>query len=617
MESVRTSPEDDFLTKVGRSFVWQYYNIMNKCPECLYRFYTNFSILRHGSLEIAVGQKTIECRLEQLQYHNSAVKINQLQIYPALDNSIIVVVGGQLLREQNLLAFTQTFVLEHHSGTRYSILNDILTFDNYDGYARFINSKGVLQSVMVPIMQIPDGYNCNDQLMTETDSDVSDDDNSCEENNTENIYTQNPSMRYYPQENAYDLGESIMQINDDNVQISTADNTEQAVPYDFTESSEVPEISQAQFENLICQEEYMAEMAMPSSCFILPEQPNYCSDIISETDDSICCFSEPSGLHESNSDTDHCSCEEEFSAENSSVTQDKMDQLNNLMNLKTPVVESNKDEEIILKKTDELKQKLAEKVDQVQQESKIINISKVEKLNLRQPQQKPQRQVSAPIKLQPEVHLQFRYNKSSSNRPGELANKSTNSMQQKKIQPKTTSIVTTTSYKQENPLRNRRKRISDYYGDNHQLFLGNIPLQATEVEMRKLFEKFGKILELRILSNPPSKIDSKGRNLLNYGFLTFENPESVQKCLEISPFFYPNNLPNGHRINIERKKRRMGFSSNIANATTISNNLTKGTPKNGVLNTITIKNKPENRSQSSQNQCRSNSLHTVPTKRRR
>lgn len=68
------------------------------------------------------------------------------------------------------------------------------------------------------------------------------------------------------------------------------------------------------------------------------------------------------------------------------------------------------------------------------------------------------------------------------------------------------------------------------YGDSHQLFLGNLPHSATEDDLRELFSRFGPIADLRIHSKSTIK-GSLGVRVPNYGFITFEDLQSVDKCL--------------------------------------------------------------------------------------
>lgn len=77
----------------------------------------------------------------------------------------------------------------------------------------------------------------------------------------------------------------------------------------------------------------------------------------------------------------------------------------------------------------------------------------------------------------------------------------------------------------------RRTSNSQQFGDNQQLFLGNIPHHASEEELKSLFSQFGSVVDLRILSKSSGKILPGGRNPLNYGFITYSDPEAVQNCL--------------------------------------------------------------------------------------
>lgn len=100
------------------------------------------------------------------------------------------------------------------------------------------------------------------------------------------------------------------------------------------------------------------------------------------------------------------------------------------------------------------------------------------------------------------------------------------------------------------------RRQSSQFGDNHQLFLGNIPHHATEEELTVLFSKYGTVVDLRIHSKPGAKVPGV-RAPPNYGFITYEDPTSVQNCLTDTPLFFPDNSPDGQKLNVEEKKTRM------------------------------------------------------------
>lgn len=76
----------------------------------------------------------------------------------------------------------------------------------------------------------------------------------------------------------------------------------------------------------------------------------------------------------------------------------------------------------------------------------------------------------------------------------------------------------------------RRSSNANQFSDNHQLFLGNVPHHATEDELKVMFGRFGTVVDLRIHSKAGPKIPGI-RAPPNYGFITYDDPESVQNCL--------------------------------------------------------------------------------------
>jgi RNA recognition motif-containing protein len=76
----------------------------------------------------------------------------------------------------------------------------------------------------------------------------------------------------------------------------------------------------------------------------------------------------------------------------------------------------------------------------------------------------------------------------------------------------------------------RERRVSSNNNNDSsscQLFLGNLPTSATEDELRQMFHVFGKIADLRIHTKAAAK--PGGRPVPNYGFITFEDPQSAIK----------------------------------------------------------------------------------------
>lgn len=81
------------------------------------------------------------------------------------------------------------------------------------------------------------------------------------------------------------------------------------------------------------------------------------------------------------------------------------------------------------------------------------------------------------------------------------------------------------------PPRERRTSNANQFNDTHQLFLGNVPHCATEDELKVIFSQFGPIIDLRIHSKQPQNKVPGMRAPPHYGFITYEDAESVQNCL--------------------------------------------------------------------------------------
>lgn len=96
----------------------------------------------------------------------------------------------------------------------------------------------------------------------------------------------------------------------------------------------------------------------------------------------------------------------------------------------------------------------------------------------------------------------------------------------------------------------KRKLPLTQYPDTQQLFVGNLTHTITEDELKHHFMQYGNVLEMRINTKQTQKMGSGGK-VPNFGFIVFEDPDSVHKVLEKKPIFF-----NGHRLNVEEKKTK-------------------------------------------------------------
>ncbi|XP_004280242.1 ras GTPase-activating protein-binding protein 2 isoform X1 [Orcinus orca] len=84
------------------------------------------------------------------------------------------------------------------------------------------------------------------------------------------------------------------------------------------------------------------------------------------------------------------------------------------------------------------------------------------------------------------------------------------------------------------------------YPDSHQLFVGNLPHDIDENELKEFFMSFGNVVELRINTK------GVGGKLPNFGFVVFHDSEPVQRILIAKPIMFRGEV----RLNVEEKKTR-------------------------------------------------------------
>ncbi|XP_055323189.1 ras GTPase-activating protein-binding protein 2 isoform X3 [Sitodiplosis mosellana] len=162
-------------------------------------------------------------------------------------------------------------------------------------------------------------------------------------------------------------------------------------------------------------------------------------------------------------------------------------------------------------------------------------------------------EVSKSIQSEPKTYAQFFKSDNFSSGINFVSSSATNTGRT----PNTTNTLNSRSQStRTGQIRERRSSNANQFSDNHQLFLGNVPHHATEEELKVMFGRFGTVVDLRIHSKPGPKIPGV-RAPQNYGFITYEDPDSVQNCLANMPLYYPENSPDGQKLNVEEKKARM------------------------------------------------------------
>jgi len=110
-------------------FVKEYYTIMHREPQSLYKFYGNNSYFCYGlegeSTQYCHGKDEIRKRINDIDYNGCRVVVSNVDSQPSDNGGIIVQVLGEMLnRDEQAIKFAQTFFLAVQQGGYY-VLNDI------------------------------------------------------------------------------------------------------------------------------------------------------------------------------------------------------------------------------------------------------------------------------------------------------------------------------------------------------------------------------------------------------------------------------------------------------------------------------------------------------------
>lgn len=120
-------PKDE----VGWYFVEQYYTTLSRSPEKLYLFYNKRSQFVSGTEEdkipVCIGQKSINDRIKELDFHDCKVRVTNVDSQGADANIVIQVIGELSNKGQPHKRFVQTFVLAEQTNG-YFVLNDIFRY---------------------------------------------------------------------------------------------------------------------------------------------------------------------------------------------------------------------------------------------------------------------------------------------------------------------------------------------------------------------------------------------------------------------------------------------------------------------------------------------------------
>ncbi|OCL04935.1 hypothetical protein AOQ84DRAFT_367078 [Glonium stellatum] len=120
-------PKDE----VGWYFVEQYYTTLSRSPEKLYLFYNKrsqfVSGLEEEKLSVCIGQRAINDRIKELDFHDCKVRVTNVDSQGSDQNIVIQVIGEISNKGEPHKKFVQTFVLAEQTNG-YFVLNDIFRY---------------------------------------------------------------------------------------------------------------------------------------------------------------------------------------------------------------------------------------------------------------------------------------------------------------------------------------------------------------------------------------------------------------------------------------------------------------------------------------------------------
>ncbi|XP_063217269.1 ras GTPase-activating protein-binding protein 2 isoform X2 [Bacillus rossius redtenbacheri] len=504
---------------VGREFVRQYYTLLNQAPAHLHRFYNNNSSFIHGGLDLpnreakpVVGQKQIHQKIQQLNFRDCHAKISQVDSQATLGDGVVVQVTGELSNcGQPMRRFTQTFVLAAQSPKKYYVHNDIFRYqDIIFSDEEMESSRSEAEEEQEPEHSPPADAMPPNQPMV----------------------APQPAMYYSPASN----------------------------PPAVVNGSAHPE------------EVMVAAPALPATPLPLPQpalQPMPPPQVVMSALHPPVGLPppEPQAEEEEQGDEEGQGDEEagpqEGPEEEEAEAADAPEQL-------AVAEDADKEAAVPLEGLDEAPH-LGETVsNEPKTYATLVKSGGIG--NIGPPSFASTLSTSPTATTKPTTSplpaprvFESRDSLSSSGAPG--GGPMGMAQSQRGVRGARGGAVRgvmrndrggpgRTSFNEDSDGDRRRSGPNtQMYLDSQQLFLGNLPHNATEDDLKQLFGKFGTVIDIRIHSKPNNK-NMPGNRVPNYGFITFEDSETALTVLSSRPIMFPDENGQKMKLNVEEKKNR-------------------------------------------------------------
>ncbi|KAL0105575.1 hypothetical protein PUN28_015807 [Cardiocondyla obscurior] len=514
---------------VGREFVRQYYTLLNQAPAHLHRFYNQHSSFVHGGLDSnrectpAIGQKQIHQKIQQLNFRDCHAKISQVDSQLTLENGVVVQVSGELSNAgQPMRRFTQTFVLAVQAPKTYYVHNDIFRYQDLifpDEDEADVSGGDSGESGEREVEEIGRSEPEEDEHQTQTQQLSAATQAAEQQAQPPLIATQQPPLQqqqpiYYA---APQHVHPVMQVlngtvHEEVINQQAPQQQQQQQPPPPPPAQQHPYIAEPTTQSQFVQEgelsngeqqQQQSENEPQAQAEERNEQP--------ETETFPASVQETESEHQMSSTTINSSGPKTYATSvksfSSAITGATSPQAPKLSMSPPPMTNLRLDDRSPLHPANNgpTSMSVSNNVSAVQQQAHRVSGN-----------QPPQQQTHPQQQRVPRGGLVQRDGERRGTRPGQ-------------------------------------------YSDAHQLFLGNLPHNASENDLRQVFERYGRVAELRVHSKPNDRCKGPqgGNNTArvpNYGFITFEDQQVVTKVLNSLPIYYPDE--SGQKLNVEEKKVR-------------------------------------------------------------
>lgn len=529
---------------VGREFVRQYYTLLHEAPTHLHRFYNNNSLFVHGGQSNpVVGQKQIHQCIQQLNFSNCHAKITQVDSQATLANGVVVQVTGELSNGgQPMRPFTQTFVLAAQSPKQYYVHNDIFRYrDNIFTGNNMEESRRIEKEDLEPEVnpqELP-----QNQIV----------------NNDQNIggyYVSGggvaavngtpPHVEEPVPVPSQPVPAQIIQVQQQQpppqptpgIYPSIDIIQQQQPPPPPPPQQQLPQQQLQQPQPTPQQPPPQMQVQLPSpqqQVQVQPQQQQQPPPVVQSGYQSEECEADAEADVEADAEADE---EEEEEVGEPALEPEEE---------KSPVPPPDQEQPVHDTASSNEPKTYASTLVKSAGGGSSFSTS-------------PSAPVKSPSSPPPMSRIENRNNEINSGGRGggprvQRGGSSIRGMGRggggerplRSNFQDDNGIGRDDSYSGDG---DRRRQSSQQYPDTHQLFVGNLPLSASEDTLKSIFSKFGTIVDLRIMNKSNNK-GSNG-NKPNYSFISFESISSVETVLKNRPIYFPGE--NQVKLNVEEKK---------------------------------------------------------------